>query len=299
MKKIALVMAMFLIAPAMAGVVVTASQSGTDVTISYDSSSMDPNRVRAFALDIVLSNDCNVVSVVPGEAEYSIYPGSIQIDPDTGAILDPGTCVGDADEYPDVTMPGPNSVTVEMGSLDTSGPSSGEVCTITVEEIACVMTVTENAARGGIVMEDVDVDSDPDLSAVAAFPIDFGCACMGDLVGATTADPPDLFIDTEDLKKMIGMLNEAYFWSGMFGTAEYVITENHAVAQVAALWTDCLDWVGATTADPPNQQIDTEDLKKLIGLLNASYFWSGMYGTAVYGFECDGTIPNTGGQNVY
>jgi hypothetical protein len=69
-------------APAWADVNITAAQVGEPCDfrfiISYDATG-ETNLVRAFAFDIRLGNDANIVEVTALNADYYIYPGTIQI----------------------------------------------------------------------------------------------------------------------------------------------------------------------------------------------------------------------------
>jgi hypothetical protein len=111
-------------------------------------------------LDIQLDTaDACVCDVVcPNDNGYTIYPGSIVIDED-GVVTDDGTCLCD-DSYPQ-TLPGldSNGVTIEMGSLYAEGEDppaqSGtlaEICICGCDPVN--VSISENAIRGGVVMED-------------------------------------------------------------------------------------------------------------------------------------------------
>jgi hypothetical protein len=143
--------------------------------------------------------DVNCVS-----ADYFIYPGSISIDAG-GYITDWGICAGVLDG---------NSMTSEQGSLYEDGvdpyPVPGDLFIVTLggctldENGEVDVTVSENALRGGIVMEDPDVGPTAvDVSATATVIMPSGCCaddcglacattCMGDMNGDGWLSPTDL-----------------------------------------------------------------------------------------------------------
>jgi len=162
--------------------------AATNVEITCQTTPGDPNvtigyiktgdgHVRAFALDIVVTSPALILDVKCVSADYYIYPGSIQIDEDTGTVTDEGSCVCDDGDYPVDTLPGPpdsNGVTIEMGSLyddvpplddpchQTPPSDSGTLLILTVDSECCI-TVTENILRGGIVLEDPQATPTLDL----------------------------------------------------------------------------------------------------------------------------------------
>ena len=152
MKKLILVLAVLLVSlPAMAAVTITADCDGGVYTVSY---ATDGNLPRAFALDITVAT--GTITAVGGlSADYDIYPGSIVIA--DGAVSDAGSAVCDASYPGTLGGIGTAGVTIEMGSLyavgDTAPATSGVLFTFTTSEAATVATVTENAIRGGLVME--------------------------------------------------------------------------------------------------------------------------------------------------
>ena len=155
--------------PAWADVYITAAQVGdtNEVIISFDATS-ETNLVRAFALDIKLDNDANIVSVIGLSADYWVYPGTIQIDA-SGNVTDYGTIAGEYGDLPGDTLPGPpdgNGVTLECASLYAPvGPGSpnapaksGDLASIIVDADTC-LTISANVARAGstgVVMENPD-----------------------------------------------------------------------------------------------------------------------------------------------
>jgi hypothetical protein len=148
--------------PAWSAVVITGSNVGPEVTVSY-SFVGEPNSVRAFALDIVV--DTAVITDVNDDVnpDYNIYPGSIVIA--GGEVTEDGNAVADPCDYPADTQPGVGSigVTVEMGALysppnDGNGPpSAGDLLKFTVDA-DCNVSITLNEARGGVVLTDPTQD---------------------------------------------------------------------------------------------------------------------------------------------
>jgi hypothetical protein len=196
MKKIlfALVVLVFA-APAMADVNITVAQVGEPcdgrVQISWDATS-ETNLVRAFALDIQLDNDANIVSATGLSADYWVYPGTIQIDA-SGNITDSGTIAAEYGDLPGDTLPGPpdsNGVTLEAASLYAPvGPgspnapaTSGILAEIVVDANTC-LTISANVSRAGptgVVMENPDEVVTVNYPAVCFFvnvpvPIDEEC----------------------------------------------------------------------------------------------------------------------------
>ena len=177
MKKIiAALLVLAVAAPAFA-VDVTATQiSGTEVQIKYDASG-ESELVRAFGIDVTMdSPDVNINDYNNDTgAAYNIFPGSISIS-GTGVITGYGTPIANPEDHPD-TQPGPNAVTIELGSLYASGDPAPavdgnlvvlvmDVNLVTNEGLTSTLTMANNAARGGIVLEDGSAGSnygDPDV----------------------------------------------------------------------------------------------------------------------------------------
>ncbi len=147
-------MVLLLAAPAIAEMTITCEQGEAgECIVSYGNAPADPNRPRAFALNVALSGDAVIVDepVADANADYYIYPGSIDIN--NGNVEGWGTPVasGGTDS---------NSMIIEMGSLyhasDTkhSGApgASGELFRFTVSADTTV-TITEEATRGKVVKE--------------------------------------------------------------------------------------------------------------------------------------------------
>jgi hypothetical protein len=220
MKKLLLVMAVLLIAaPAIAEVKITCTQptaAGTEhiITVSYDATS-EVNLPRAFALDITLTDtvaadNAIITAVTPavtgesavGNRGFGIFLGAdgVDINETTGIVNGWGSPVANPADPCAATGIGTNAVTVELGSLyggvqGVSNPnapaSSGTLCTFTVNSKVCTVAITENARRGGIVMEDPAEAVDANLPS--AFPI----VCPGDIAGLFFG-PPDAIVDSWD-----------------------------------------------------------------------------------------------------
>jgi hypothetical protein len=166
MRKIVLFIAalLFMAVPVMAvsDVNITYTVDGNWVTVDYNS---DANLIRAFGVDITTDTN-KITQVVALDANYRIYPGQIVIE--DGNVTDYNTPYAPGDL-------GDANVTIEMGSLYTTDPchavdpcdpnndrgynkipgKAGHLLKFRVGG-DCNFVITENAARGGIVMEDPD-----------------------------------------------------------------------------------------------------------------------------------------------
>ena len=199
MKKMILVLAVLLMtAPAMAGIVVSAADvGGGEVTISYDANGA--GNIRAFALNIEVDSGATIEAIGGLNTQYNIYPGSIIIV--DGEVNDVGTPVADAAAYPGTgTLGGLGTagITIEMGSLEVSGDATGALCTLTVVG-DCNVAMTENAARGGAVMEDTAVAADATLKGCAFIDPDPACWTACQLLGDATSDG---VVNVQDLLKV-------------------------------------------------------------------------------------------------
>lgn len=194
MKKILfLLVALLFAAPAWADVVITSAVDGDcGAIIAFDATS-EPNLVRAFALDIAVDNDANIIGVDLLSGDYVIHPGTIVIDT-SGNVTDVGTPVAPQSDLPSDTLGGigTGGVTIEMASLYAPvGPSSpnapgqsGQLVRILIEAPngSCNLTVTANVSRAGstgVVMESPDEAVTVNLPA--SLPVD--CApdeCLKD-----------------------------------------------------------------------------------------------------------------------
>lgn len=192
MKKILfLLVALLFTAPAWADVNITSAKVDDECAaiIAFDASG-EPNLVRAFALNISVDNDANIIGVELLSGDYVIHPGTIVIDT-SGTVQDYGTPVAPESDLPSDTLAGigTGGVTIEMASLYAPvGPASpnapapsGQLVKVTVSG-SCTLTVSANVSRAGstgVVMESPDEVVTVNLPA--ALPID--CAddeCLKD-----------------------------------------------------------------------------------------------------------------------
>jgi len=163
-KTIVALSVVMLTAPAWAGVAITVTDLGDGMAgIDYSGTEL----VRAFALDITV--DAGTIDAISDFAVgddnngYGIFPASfsrnIVVDPVTGDVSDWAvagyTPVADSGDPGALGGIGTDGITIEMGSLyDTRAPAlSGRLCVITCSE-PCKVTVTTNATRGNVVLED-------------------------------------------------------------------------------------------------------------------------------------------------
>ena len=166
MKRFILIMAVIMMAsPVMADIIITIDNSVYPAEVKYNRTDMDVARVRAFALDIKTDgatgvkdiNDVNDVST-----NYWVHPGGINIV--GGEVEQDGNAWADPCAY-DGTLGGidTNGVTIEMASLfigeGNAPPNQGVLCTLAVTS-PCLVSITENTIRGGVVLEDTNLASD-------------------------------------------------------------------------------------------------------------------------------------------
>jgi len=178
MRKISLILALLLMtAPALARVDIICTQDGNEVTVSYNVVGENPNEVRAFALDITLSNDVNIIDIITyktgesvvGDKGYGIFPSSFaqNINPEDPDWDDEDySPLANPEDYNDDTLEGldTSGITVELGSLydgDGNKPdTSGDLLTFIFDQEACSgcrVDVAVNQIRGGIVLTDPNV----------------------------------------------------------------------------------------------------------------------------------------------
>jgi hypothetical protein len=168
MRRISLILAViFLATSALARVDITCVIDDNEVTISYNVVD-EPNKVRAFALDVEVTG-ANIVDVNDSiSAHYYIYPGSIEIDGD-GEVTAWGSPIADANDPGSIT--GPNSATLEMGALysptSDSSPNApplfGDLLKIICDAKPSAVAISENETRGGVVL--TDPNEDPDVNS--------------------------------------------------------------------------------------------------------------------------------------
>lgn len=159
MKRIVFaVLVLMLAAPALADVDIWCECDVNEVTVYYDAIT-EPNLIRAFALDVNVSNG-NIVDVDDEvNPDYWVFPGSWDMEPYT-AVGNP------AQGPPGGTGPGLDSnwVTIEMGSLyaddDEEHPDPPDPCDVLFKfyvDSSCTVTIAENSIRGGVVSERIVV----------------------------------------------------------------------------------------------------------------------------------------------
>lgn len=141
--------------PARAAVYLNCADLGNGVIeLSYDASEEEV-RVRAFSLDIRVSNGI-ITSVGNFSPHYQIYPDSIYID-DYGEIIDLGTPVCPPERPETLGGLGTSGMTIMMGSLyigEANAPPSTGVLLTFIISAECGITIEENACRGGVVLEE-------------------------------------------------------------------------------------------------------------------------------------------------
>jgi hypothetical protein len=207
MKKIIITLAVLLLAaPAMATVTINCTPGGEPNTVVVSFTSDEGQLVRALALDLQFSDPCAWIEDVNCvHAGYNIYPGSINIDAG-GNVTNYGSC-GILDG---------NSMTSEQGSLYEIGvdtpPTPGDLFIVTLGGCGqigsggdVVISVSENALRGGIVMEDASAPSAVVLNGTTVNIgecEEIGCACPGDITDVTSGGPPDGTVNFGDLMKI-------------------------------------------------------------------------------------------------
>ena len=186
--------------PARASVDIFATDMGNgEVVIGFDART-EPNLVRAFALDIRLDNDVNIVDVTLLNPDYIIHPGTIQIDAQ-GKVTDYGTPVAPKSDLPGGTLPGldSNGITIEIASrYSPVGPSSpnapdpfGPLFSLRFDGVgSCCgpsggcLTISPNFTRAGpsgIVMESPDEAVTVNLPAPLCVQIGPVCCYAGTL----------------------------------------------------------------------------------------------------------------------
>jgi len=124
----------------------------------------EAKKVRAFALDITISN--GTITAVDDNINdwYKIYPGSIVIE--GNSVVKDGNAVADPCDLPSDTKGGlgTSGITIEMGALysppdDANGPNNADpLLKFTVSTLPCTVTIVENSSRGGVVLTDPNLD---------------------------------------------------------------------------------------------------------------------------------------------
>ena len=170
-----------------ADISITATDIGEGiVAIDYAGTEL----ARAFALDITVDKgkiiDINEYAIGDENFGYGIFPANFNryiTVLDTGEVedwFDPNyTPIADANDPGALGGIDSNGITIEMGSLyESAAPLlAGRLCTITVSE-SCLLTVTTNAVRGNVVLEDT-TQAIVDLTGATNIPVKVGEAYTG------------------------------------------------------------------------------------------------------------------------
>ena len=196
MRKTLLVMAVLLFAaPAFAGNVelTVTDKGGGWATIGYIA---DAN-VSGFGLKIYADSgavitsidDYNVGESVTGNIGYGIFPGTIDINEDTGVVDSNGTPIAPPDDpcsHAGPTGLNTDTLIVEMGALYVEGnePSlSGTLISVEVDK-SCTVCVEGEPVRGNVVLTDANeaiLDLTGACASIASGPTE--CVVVGQTVG--------------------------------------------------------------------------------------------------------------------
>jgi len=236
MKKIMFVLAVLVLAvPVFARVDITCAQVGVEPNVIVSFNNTEGQHVRAFALNIIVDGGATISAVECLNPDYYIYPGSIEIDEDTGEVTDDGSCVCDDGDYPVDTLPGldSNGVTIEMASLyddvpplddpchQTPPADIGDLLKLTLSGCDTVnITIEGNVLRGKVVLEDAtSVDPNAPGCPVVLPPCDpyadtcwSAIQCPGQSVGDATCDGNVNIMDILKVKQS---------WMKSFGQAGF------------------------------------------------------------------------------
>ena len=161
-RSLFVLMALLLATPALGAVTITCTDEDEGVVlIEYNNT--EPNRIRAFALDVSIDSDCADINSVYDFDEgtgtwYGIFPGTIDLSDVENPVW--GTPVAPSDS-PGAEGTGlyTNRVILEMGSLyepNLAGPpNSGMLCKLYVGGASwCSINISIEPTRGGVVLED-------------------------------------------------------------------------------------------------------------------------------------------------
>ena len=188
MKKVfCAIVVVMLAAPLWADIAITATDLGGGVVaIDYSGTEL----ARAFALDIRVDKgkiiDINDFAVGDDNFGYGIFPANFNR---YVTVLDTGVVESWSEPnytpVADVNDPGAlggidtNGITIEMGSLyDVNAPLlAGRLCTVTCSE-SCLLSVTKNAIRGNVVLEDAN-EAIVDLTDANNVPVTIGNTYTG------------------------------------------------------------------------------------------------------------------------
>jgi hypothetical protein len=169
MKKMVLVLVVLVFAsPALATVTITLTHVEDTNVVTIGFTSDEANLVRAFGLNVTLSNDANILSATGLSADYWVYPGTIQINA-SGDVTSMGSIGAEYGDLPSDTLLGldSNGVTLECASLyapvgpgsANAPPQTADLAEIIVGGKDCVLCITANISRAGatgVVMENPD-----------------------------------------------------------------------------------------------------------------------------------------------
>lgn len=215
MKKIISILAVLVLASsAMAAVTLDVNDVDCDngwVKITYDKGAgVMP---RAFSLKVEVSTGVIQDVDTSGCEPFNIYMGTIEIVGDQIQWNDPGyTPVAPPDAPDDPCQLGhvDGWIILEMGSLyDMSNPSdpnkpaaSGDLIKIKVSDTTATMTVTSNALRGKVVLEDTTNEDSGVVKDLTDICDDCGCqgVCLGDMNNDGWLSPQDAWALIEDIE---------------------------------------------------------------------------------------------------
>ena len=157
MKKLVLILAvMMMAAPAMADIVITIDNGVYPAEVKYENTG-GTQLARAFALDIKTDLTADINGMTDLSAKYWVHPGSIIIL--AGDVNDEGNAWADPSYEGTEGGIDTNGVTIEMASLyvgsGNAPPTSGTLCSFTVTG-QCLVSITENTIRSGVVLEDTN-----------------------------------------------------------------------------------------------------------------------------------------------
>ena len=124
-----------------------------EVRVDYSVTGGDANNIRAFGIRIDVNNGAAISDIDVNDTDYYIFPGSIDINGTTGEVDSNGTAVAEGGNDSAYMI-------LEMGSLYAADdvkhpcepPQSGTLCTFETNK-ECVVTLTRDTARGGVVNE--------------------------------------------------------------------------------------------------------------------------------------------------
>jgi hypothetical protein len=222
MRKLCFVLtALLLTVPAFADISITCEQAGVsdpNVEISYSTS--DGNLPRAFGLDISVDSGATIDSISYTDPCFWVYPGTIDIS--GGTVNSYGTPVA-PNEAPGAQGDlGSGAITIEMGSLyaaedpNHTGPPAGSGVLLTIVVSAdCNVTVSGNAARGNVVLENTDAavtdlpsSCEVTLAPLGPCPFTVGSTIGGDVI---TQDMRDMWEALTEAEQKV-WCNECFSW---------------------------------------------------------------------------------------